>query len=81
MKAASQYETNAGSFIIEINGDYVGVNNASNPTYRSLHYDMLADINAFIRAMVSLGVAANLIYAATIKMLGAVKGVRFIEAW
>ena len=81
IKAASKYESKWGSFIIEINGDYVGVNNASNPTDRNMHFDMLAEINQYIRAMDSLCVAANIIYAATITMLGAVKGVRFIEAW
>ena len=70
-----------GSFIIEINGDYVGVNNASTPTHRSLHYDMLAAINSYIRAMESLGIAPHRIYNATNLMLSGVDGVRLIEAW
>lgn len=44
MKAASKYESKWVSFIIEINGDCISVNNASNPTDRNMHFDMLAEI-------------------------------------
>ena len=81
MKAASKYESKRGSFIIEINGDCISVNNASNPTDRNMHFDMLAEINQYIRAMYSLGVATHLIYAATIAMLCTVDCARFVESW
>lgn len=81
MKAATKYESMLGSFVIEINGDYVGVNNASTPVNRNMHYDMLANINSYIRAMEALGFESHRIYNATNLMLSGVDGVRPIEAW
>lgn len=81
MKAATKYESMLGSFVIEINDDYVGVNNASTPAHRNLHYGMLEHINDYIRSMEALGIASHRIYNATNLMLSAVDGVRLIEAW
>lgn len=81
MKSASKYESENGSFIIVISGNYVVVNNASRPTDRDSHYSQLAAIKQFIRAMELLGISAPLIYDATIMMLGRVKDFRFVESW
>lgn len=76
MQATSKYESKLGSFIIEINGDCISVNNVSNPT----DCNMLAEINQYIRAMQSLGVAIQVIYAVTMAMLCTDDCVRVVEA-
>lgn len=58
MQSSSKYSSEYGTFIVEISGDYVGVNNASKPTNRGCHYSQIADINQFIRSMKSLGISA-----------------------
>lgn len=53
MRATSKWR----SFTIEINGDRISANNASNPTDRNMPFGTLAEINQYIRAMYSVDCA------------------------
>lgn len=69
-----------GSFVIEINGDYLGVTNASVPANCCEHYSLLSDINHYIISMRRLGISADVAYHATNLLISAVKGLSCIEA-
>jgi hypothetical protein len=81
MKKSCKFGSKYGSFILEITGDYVGVNNAARPSNSDCHYSQLADINQFIKSMESLGICAVTIFYNTMLILSSVDGVYFIESW